>query len=245
MNTLNLSLAVGDAHVDPATDPRMLKEPESLGSRHAPFSHATMWDIVQTQLKSLGIEISQSIHALDRTGNRYFGIAEVKGERSDFADIMAWRSSHDQRFGATFTGGNGVFVCSNLCMFGEIKLSTKQTVNVLDRLRGVIRKLDNNNAHQERKFENYRLSKVSRARSNAFITELVRRDVITGSQVGRVISEWDEPSHAEHAEDGHSVWRMFNAVTEAMKPTNDSRGYLNTLYKRSPKLVEACDELAA
>ncbi len=248
MQKLNLGLAFGDSHIDPATDPRMEYIPAPLGRLHNPIPHSAMWDIVQTQLHNSGIDITQSLHALDATGARYFGIAQVADSNSDFSSVLGWRFAHDSRFGAKFAGGSGVFVCSNLCMWGEMTLKTKHTKNILQRLPiGIgtaLEQIGFHNDKQAESFDNFKRAKLPMRTSNAAITEMIRRDVISPSMAGRVIKEYDEPSHDEHKEDGFTVWRLFNAVTECYKPIKESNGYIGTLNNRSPRLMSTCKELA-
>ncbi len=51
------------------------------------------------------------------------------------------------------------------------------------------------------------------------------------TQLPTVIKEWREPSHDEFAENGRSVWRLFNAFTERFKSRS-----LTVLPRRSQAL---------
>lgn len=244
---LNLMTALGDSIVSP-DDNRMFAEPTPMGTRHHPITHAAMWDVVSTQIHNMGLDIKQSQHALDKSGNRYFGLVEVGNGSDYFSDLIAFRSTHDQRFPIQVSGGSGVWICSNLCMGGSHKVQTKHTTNVMDRLPSVVAEgltmAVERNALQAEQFEKYKLTRINRKTSNAAMTEMVRRDVIAANQLGKVIKEYDEPSHDEHKEDGLNVWRLFNAVTEAgYKSDRDGRSMVEILHKKSPKLMELCDQL--
>lgn len=249
MTTLNLMTAFGDAMVDPNTDSRMLLEPTPMGPMHRPLAHSTVWDIVQTQIHNIGMEIKQAQHALNKTGDRYFGMVEVGNGSDYFSDLIAFRSTHDQRFPVTISGGSGVWVCSNLCIGGSHVVKTKHTLNIMDRLPTVVAEgltmAVEANALQRESFESYRMTQMSRKTSNAAMTEMVRRNVIAGNQLSKVIAEYDEPTHEEHAEDGNSVWKLFNSVTQSYKPEQNSRSNLGVLHDKSPRLMELCDEICA
>lgn len=249
MTTLNLMTTFGDSLVDANTDPRMFHEPTPMGPQHRPITHHTMWDIVQTQVANLGMEMKQAAHALDKTGKRYFGIAEIGNGSDYFSDLIAWRADHGQRFPITLSGGGGVWICSNLCIGGTHVVKTKHTTHVMDRLPGTVLEgltmAREANVRQQEQYDSYRMTHMSMKTSNAAMTEMVRRGVISGSQLPKVIKEFDEPKHAEHAEDGRSVWRLFNAVTETYKPESDSRSNIEVLHRKSPKLMELCDQVVA
>lgn len=73
---------------------------------------------------------------------------------------------------------------------------------------------------------------------------MVRRDILNPSQLGKAIAEWDTPSHAEHAEQGFSIWRLQQAVTEAIKPSNPDRNAIPATWNRTIKLTGFLDEVA-
>ena len=85
-----------------------------------------------------------------------------------------------------------------------------------------------------------------RASSQIKITQMGRdhQGAFTAAQLGRAIQQWDEPSHPEHAEDGHTVWRLFNAATEALKPTGDRINH-DLVRQRSERISGFLDEVAA
>jgi hypothetical protein len=205
--------------------------PPPLGPRHHPYPYGEYVDRVEDGLQTVGLRVVDEQYGALKDGARFFGLMEVepvfKTER-DYALIVGLRGSHDQTFPRGLVAGSRVFVCDNLAFSGEIKVTTRQTTNIERRLPGLIlnavRDLEGIFQVQDARFQTYRNFELKPRWGDAAITELVRRQVINASQVGRVISEWDEPSHEEHAEDGHTLWRMHNAVTEALKMPTDDNG---------------------
>jgi hypothetical protein len=56
------------------------------------------------------------------------------------------------------------------------------------------------------------------------------------------LQEWDEPSHEEHAEDGYSMWRLYNAITEAIKPINRDRNAVPATWDRTMQIDPLFEE---
>lgn len=75
-----------------------------------------------------------------------------------------------------------------------------------------------------------------------YLMELVRNGALTPSVLGTALREWDQPRHEEHAEQGYSVWRLHNAVTEAIKPTPSRQDALGATWQRTRKLTSFLDE---
>jgi hypothetical protein len=96
--------------------------------------------------------------------------------------------------------------------------------------------------HQHARFAAYRNTALTPRQGDAMVIELLRKGVVNTSQIGRVIAEWDEPSHPEHAEHGHTIWRMHNAVTEAIKPANRDRLAIPAIWERTTKMTSFFDE---
>jgi hypothetical protein len=131
---------------------------------------------------------------------------------------------------------------------GEITFLTRQTTHVNERLpqmmQQAVSRIPAMAEHQQVRFDAYRMTQLTRHQGDAAITGLVRNGIINPSQVGRVIQEWDTPSHEEHAEDGYSVWRLHNAVTEAIKPTNRDRLAIPAIWERTIPLTTFLDGVA-
>ena len=246
---LNLMLHCGSQHVN-RTDLVMTATPESIGPRHQPIPHIELIERVESALKSYGLNIIQEQFGALRDGSRFFGLLEINGKQSepDYTTVIGLRGSHDSSIAAGIVAGSGVFVCDNLCFSGEVKIGTKQTTYIRDRLPDLIDQAVNGVGRliemQHDRFSTYKKATISRRIGDAAITELVRREALPGSKVAHVINQWDKPDHPEFAEDGFTAWRLHNAVTDAYKPSEGGNTYMGILPKRSQILTEFCDELA-
>lgn len=208
-----------------------LETPEPMGSRHCPVPFIDFIDTTTQALNHVGLQVLDEAYGALKDGSRFFGLMEIAGYSgidSDFAMTVGLRASHDQSFARGVCVGSHVFVCDNLCFSGEISLTTRHTTNINSRLPGMVleavQTLPGHFEVQNQRFDQYKLMELKPRWGDAALTELVRREVLNPSQIGRAIREWDEPTHPEHGEDGHSVWRLMNAVTETMKAPLDSEG---------------------
>lgn len=247
MSNLNLMLHCGAERVE-RNDEVLTREPEILGARHNPIPHSDFINLVEDRLADNGLKIVQAQFGATHDGSRFFGLMEIVNgyNPEDYSTVIGIRASHDQSIAAGLVAGSGVFVCDNLCFSGEVKIGTKQTTNMLNRLPelthsavfGTKRLIE----HQHERFDTYKRFEIKSRVGDAAIVELIRRGAISPSQGGRVIEEWDNPSHEEFAQ-GHNIWRLHNAVTEVYKPRNDHTA-MATLPDRSQKLTTFCDEVA-
>jgi hypothetical protein len=246
MSHFNLMLHCGAEEVTRESD-ELWHVPSQLGNRHHPIAHIELINQVEQELSNQRLNIVQSRFGATKEGARFFGLLQVANDAQDYTTIIGLRASHDQSIAAGIVAGSGVFVCDNLCFSGEVKLGTKQTTNLMERLPELVYSAVNRTKslidQQSERFESYKKTQINKRIGDAAIVELIRRDAIAPSQAGKVIEEWDNPSHEEFAQDGFTPWRLHNAVTEVYKPTN-GHTYMATLPKRSEMLTGFCDELS-
>ena len=74
--------------------------------------------------------------------------------------------------------------------------------------------------------DKYKEFELNPRHGDAALIELYRRGAFSGAQLTRAISQWDKPAHVEHTQfdagaGTWSLWRLFNACTEALKPTGN------------------------
>ena len=229
--------------------------PPARGRYHHPVPFGDFADLVVNRLERVGFGVDCEEYAVDHDGNRLFGLLEVSPLEGEYISAKDWslqvglRGSHDQSVPRALTLGSRVLVCSNLCFHGDLGVfSTRQTIRVWDRLPGMVENaldtLPQLAQRNEIRFDRYRLTQLRPRHGDAALVELHRRGAFSAAQLGRAIQQWDEPSHPEHAEDGHTVWRLFNAATEALKPTGDRVNH-DLARQRSERISGFLDEVAA
>lgn len=225
----------------------LLETPEARGRFHQPYPFSTFVDQVEHGLENNGLQIVTEEYAITKDNNRMFGMMEIaplEGElikADDWRLTLGLRGSHDERIPRGIALGSQVMVCSNLCFSGDLgTFKTKQTLNIATRLPALIdsamARIPQLAEMQERKFDAYKNKVIKHWAGDAALVELVRRGGLTSAQLGKALQEWDNPSHEEHAQYGkNTVWNLFNACTEALKPTGTVVN-MNTVQDRSQRV---------
>jgi hypothetical protein len=227
-----------------------LPEPTIMGPQHKPIHHAEFLDLIERKLTAAGFDIKEQAYGITDSG-RMFGLQTLTTDRvretPGTSFLFGLRAAYDQSFAASIAAGSRVFVCDNLSISGNFVMKTKQTTYYKDRLPRLVEDSINKLAltfrSQSERFDAYKRRELSPQTADAAILELARTGVTSWSNLGRVVAEWDEPSHEEHAEDGRSVWRFFNATTESLKIRNPEHPTVWSLPERSTRLHALCDRL--
>jgi hypothetical protein len=212
--------------------------PEALGARHHPVPYIDFIDSVTKGIDAIGMRILEETFGALKNGNRFFGLLEVAPKLGDspagYGFQIGLRASHDQSLARGLVAGERVFCCDNLCFSGEIRISTKQTTNVERRLPGMIlnavERLPGVFEVIGQRNERYKEFEMKQRWGDAALIEMVRRQILLPTQVGRALKEWDEPSYEDHLDEhvGRTVWTLKNAVTEALKAPIDPETGLTT-----------------
>jgi hypothetical protein len=208
----------------------LLPTPAPLGRHHNPVPYGDFIDLTTQALRQVGLQIVEEQYGALKDGNRFFGLMQVApvqalAANDDFGLMVGLRASHDQSLARGLAIGSRVFVCDNLCFSGDVTINTKQTTHIQDRLPGMVydavQTVPGHFELQEQRFGAYKEMELKPRWGDAALVELIRRDVLSGSALAKALKEWDTPSHEEHEQYGHSVWRLMQSVTEALKAPID------------------------
>tara|TARA_R110002074_G_scaffold61959_2_gene149451 strand:+ start:1187 stop:1939 length:753 start_codon:yes stop_codon:yes gene_type:complete len=220
------------------------------GSRHAIRPFIEDANMIEQLLADVGMPVSAESYGItkdeDGVPKQFFGLLEVEeGDGRDHGVMVGVRGSYDQTLSRGIAIGSRVFVCDNLCFSGEIEMKTKQTLDIDSRIYGLLKEAINEAPYmvekQDGRFKRYRDAVIGQIAGDSLLTDMVRKGVLNASQIGRALKEWDKPSHEEHAEDGWSLWRLHNAVTEALKPTNPNANALRLNWDRTIGMTNLLD----
>ena len=240
MNKCNLILHCGAAEV-PRKALASVPTPAPTETWR-PIPHEEYVRQVEWELPRYGLDVVHEAHALTHDGTRYFGLIQVQNgcNSSDYSWVLGLRNSHDKTLTAGLVAGSQVFVCDNLAFSGEVNMSRKHTVNILEDLPGLV-----GNAlgrlllmfkSQDQRVERYRATRLDDAGAHDLTIRALDAGVICASKIPEVLKEWREPSH--EAFRPRTAWSWFNSVTENLK------GALHLLPRRSQALYRLCDEYA-
>lgn len=216
-----------------------LKTPPPMGARHAPYGFGDYVTAVKESLGLQGIEVLAEEFAVRNDKMQLFGVMEIGigRENDSYKRVLGLRGSHDQSIPRGLAMGSSVFVCSNLCFSGNLlTISSKQTTNIAERMpmliADAVHKIPEIAQRQDTRYDAYKLCELTPDTGDAHLVSMYRAGGLGVSNLTRAIAEWHEPSHDEHAEDGFSAWRLFNACTESLKPSGN-RGNMQTVEQHS------------
>ena len=98
---------------------------------YVPVPHLDLVDLARTTFdRVLGAEPVQEAFGLARGGSHMFAVLtyDVGGTTAGLA--VGLRNSYNRTLSAGIVAGQGVFVCSNLCFSGDLKVLRAHTKNV-------------------------------------------------------------------------------------------------------------------
>lgn len=190
-----------------------------------PIPHDYVVQQFEQTIASHQLEIADESYVLSRHGQRMFGILDLRSkEDKDYGLAVGVRNSHDMSFPVAGLLGSRVFVCSNLAFSGEVKVQTKHTKYVMDRMPKLVcdaaTRLLESRVVQDRRINAYKTTDIEPRKEAAYLMlQAIRNDVIPTRLIDNLIGKWEKPTHDEFAE-SWSAWRMFNAVTEVLKDSS-------------------------
>jgi hypothetical protein len=104
---------------------------------------------------------------------------------------------------------------------GEVRLARKHIAFIERDLPGLmakaVGKLTEQRDRQERRFVAYKGHEFSDKEAHDLLIRTLDARALPVTRIPAALAEWRNPRHAEFARDGRTGWRLFNAVTEALK----------------------------
>ena len=200
-----------------------------------PVPHGTLLDLVQQTFDQHGLQITQQAHALNRDGDRYFGLMPLSPQierdtaQEGYAFVVGFRNSHDQSFPASLVIGSAVFVCDNLAFSGEVVLARRHTrfiirdlPEMVDRAVGQLGEL---RVNQDRRIEAYQETPVTAPQAHHLLVSMLDAKVLPVTRLPSALDEFRRPSHEDFLGEGGkpTAWTLMNAVTESIKGRNLDR----------------------
>jgi hypothetical protein len=226
---------------------KALETPPARGRYHQPYPFGQYVDDVLEALDLVGLKPVKAEYEVTPDHMTFFGAMELESDFDDYQLIVGLRGSHNQRIPRGLAVGSQVMVCSNLCFSGDLgEFHTKQTVHLGSRLPTLIRetveRIPEVADAQDRRYAAMREREVSDDQVLVTLGNLVRNDGLSPPQYGKALREWDRPSF-DHGDD-LSVWRLFNACTQALKPGGERVNH-QLIADRSAIIDREMGELAA
>lgn len=213
-----------------------------------PISHISLVEEVERSLKASGMTVTNEAYGVTRDNARMFGLLQVAKTESakDYAFVVGLRGALDKSLSRGLAVGSQVFVCDNLAFSSEIVFHRKQTKNIEAELPTMvdtaIGQLCARWNDQNQRIDTYKKTAIDIRDADHLLAELAG-DVFPWQKFADVRKEFVAPRHAEF--ERNTVWALFNAVTEMLKPGEDSKASgLWTMPARTSRLHKACDDYA-
>ena len=255
---MSLILHCGAAAIDRAAL-AALPLPAPLGARHVVRPFVDDVNLIDRYLGENGFNIVSEGFGTktDKAGfpSQFFGLLEIQPrvvsgqyipKDTGFKLQVGIRGSYDSSLPRGLSLGSLVTVCDNLAFSGEVAVYAKQTTNIASRIENLlaeaVSKVPVLADVQAQRFDAYRNYSLTKMKGDAILIECVRMGILNPSDIGKAVKEWDEPSHPEHAEQGLTVWRLFNALTCSIKPANQERAHVLSAWNRTVPLTKYLDE---
>lgn len=222
--------------------------PAPMGARHHPVSFFDFAESVYERAHAYNLDVVSEEYVLNKSHMRMFGVLELSsnlGTRDEYSFLLGVRGSHDRSIPREIAVGSRVFVCSNLCFSGDIgTVKTKQTTFIEDRMDAFINsaldKADNRISYMDTLYQDMKNETISKQDGDEFLCNLYRNDTLPAADLGVALHEWVNPTHKEHDKDGDTVWKLFNACTQSVKPRG-GRVNMFTVADRTREIHEAIE----
>jgi hypothetical protein len=219
-----MSRILGDGCVVSRSQLRKIPTPAATDT-WKPIPHDFVIQQVEQTICGHSLEVAGEEYLIARDGKRMFGVLDLRSTQDkDYGLAVGIRNSHDMSFPVALLLGARVFVCSNLSFSGEVKVQTKHTKHVMERLPRLVcsaaTQLLESRGSQDKRIAAYKATEIEKKKEAAYIMlQALRTNVIPTRLIDNLITRWEFPTHEEFAV-SWSAWRMFNAVTEVLKESS-------------------------
>lgn len=193
------------------------------GSTWQPIHHNDLVTTLKKEAKERGLTVKKQMLGLSKDTHSIFGVidfqdqvdADVPGEGISLS--LGFRSDNLQRFTLQGVAGGRVFVCDNGMIDGEFAFRARhrKSLDLSEMVEGAfdsfIAQSEDLGAFALRLHE----AELTREQASNILVEAVHRDIIAGTQLGKIDAEYREPRHEAFAP--RTAWSLYNAMTEISK----------------------------
>jgi hypothetical protein len=228
---------------------------------YVPVPQDTLYTMWSDAMQEAGFTMSDAVHWSN--GSQFLSICgitrddlKINGVNADFHYTAGIMNSYDKTRAVSTGVGSEVFICTNGMFSAEVKLKTRHTLNVFDRLQEFVMHSVLTTSRRawaiRDMFEEYSTTEVNMLADQLIdhvLVEAARQEIIPGSGIMEVYRHWKNPEHVEFKE--RNLWSLYNAFTSynrgrSMFASADRYGKLHNLLRDSFHLEnETPEELAA
>jgi hypothetical protein len=201
-----------------------------------PVAHSNLLETLHKEISGNHMIVTDEALALMRDGARMFGYLEVSNgcNHPDYKTVIGIRNSHDQSFPIGLAVGHHVMICDNLALSGEVVISTKHTIRVMDRMPMLINRamgmLMEKRVVMDERIRIYKDCEISDAQAHDLMIRAMSVDIVPPSKLRPVLDQWRQPAYPDFAP--RTMWSLFNAFTHILKenPTQEHQRRTLTLH---------------
>lgn len=192
---------------------------------YTPIPHRQLMHLAMSAFTSQGFDIEKPTHQIHKKKGRFVSTFSVSGgglpKDKDLDWMVGLMNSYDKSYPVTFLFGGRVFVCSNGMIVADHKLKTRHTLNVWDRIPGLITQTvaafgETISKAQER---NNRLREIrvdDRRMIDSFAMEVCRQGLLPETKAVAYANEIHNPSF-DYGVKENTLWNIHNAYTHTAK----------------------------
>ena len=195
--------------------------PTPMGTAtHRPIPHVEIIQAIEESLDYRQIGIVSESFAVDKTGNKLFGVLNLTVQNDDVRFSLGLRNSHDKSMRLGMTAGANVFVCSNMAFAGEFEpLLYKHTKNFVlrDAIAMGVDAVQRNFAPLTKQIDAWKAEKLADSDAKLIIYRaFVESAVELPHHLDREVHKlYFEPQYKEF--EARTLWSLSNAFTSAFK----------------------------
>ena len=213
---------------------------------HHPQAHIRLVEEVEKALTASQMRIVNESFGVTEDGERFFGLLQVANcqELQDYAYVIGLRGSINKSLASGVAVGSSVFCCDNLAFSSEIVFHRKYTKQIEHdfplMVATAIGQLGQRWNSQTKRIETYKQTAIGN-KDAAYLLAEIAGDVFPWQRFENIYAEFKSPKHPEFVKE--TVWALFNAVTEYLKPGANSKATgLWTMPSRTGRLHRVCDD---
>jgi hypothetical protein len=209
-----------------AAHPRLTREqlalvPTPLGTAtHRPIPHA---EVVNSLVETLGfrhVSVVSEEYAVDKSGNKMFGVMELNEGMEGARFALGIRNSHDKTFRLGVTVGYRVFVCENLAFQGDfspVLAKHSKHFSLQNALSIGVDNMQRNFKPMVESVERWRSSQISDVSARLIIYRaFIEAELEAPRHLDRRVHDlYFNPQHEEFGP--RTMWSLSNAFTSAFK----------------------------
>ena len=198
---------------------------------HKVIPHIEVVDAIVETLGFRHIAVHKEEYAVDKTGNKLFGVLELEHGFTGARFALALRNSHDKTMRLALTVGFRVFCCDNLAFHGDYQpLLAKHTknFNLLRSLSSGIDDMQRNFKPMVEAVERWRSTQITDVIAKLLIYEaFVEAETGLPKHLARAVHDgYFSPQHEEFRP--RTMWSLQNSFTGAIRQLDPIPSYRAT-----------------